>query len=67
MKQNMPNTQDKALSLNKTTIARLPKAQLGAIKGGDGKTIQNNMDIPESCGYACGDCMSTVTRLTISF
>ena len=68
MKQNMRNANDKLLSLNKITIARLPKAQLGTIKGGEAlPTLQNNAEIPESCGYACGDCMSTVTRLTISF
>ena len=54
MKQNKTN--DLTLSLNKTTIARLQKSDLKNIKAGVGFTVQAQID--ESCGYACGDCMS---------
>ncbi len=50
------------LSLKKNTIAHLSSAQTSLIKGGaQQQTTQGG--IPDTCGYACGDCMSTLNSL----
>lgn len=60
MKQNKLKGQ-KSLSLDKTTITKLQKSQMGDVKGGVGTTLMQK-EIGETCGYVCGDCMSVTIR-----
>jgi hypothetical protein len=57
----------KVLSLKKNTIAFLDKKQSNLVKGGGlDRTIRDGGGgIPETCGYACGDCMSTMNHTII--
>lgn len=50
------------LSLKKTTIAILKNANNNAANGG-AQQFGTTGGIPETCGYACGDCMSTLQSL----
>jgi hypothetical protein len=50
------------LSLKKNTIAHLNNAQTTLIRGG-AVQVTGKQGIPETCGYACGDCMSTLNTL----
>jgi len=50
----------RVLSLKKNTVAFLNKAQISHLKGGQKAT---DGGLPQTCGYACGDCMSTLQTL----
>ena len=50
------------LSLNKSTIAKLHNSDMLKINAGYAITTDDSGGLPETCGYACTDCMSTLTR-----
>ena len=60
MKPNKTRLAGPVLSLKKTTVARL-NSTLPAAAGGANRTTAGQ-DIPETCGYACTDCMSLLTK-----
>ncbi len=53
MKPKAQNVKGNLLALKKNTVSRLNNNQAKDINGGN--------YIPETCGYACTDCMSTLT------
>lgn len=61
MKSENRPANGKRLSLKKTTVAKLHKAELRNIKAGQAAQFQldtNITKVRETCGYICGDCKS---------
>jgi hypothetical protein len=53
MKLQTQDVKGNVLALKKSTVSRLNNNQIKDINGGN--------YIPETCGYVCTDCMSTLT------
>lgn len=65
MKPNHTNQPGKIFSLQKSTVMRLSQEQSQLIKGGlaaEELTTTGGGDM-QTCGIACGDCMSTLQTL----
>ncbi len=51
------------LVLKKSTVAHLAGHQAIAVNGGANEVTTKDGGIPETCGYACTDCMSTMNTM----
>lgn len=63
MKPKKLNQPGRIFSLKKSTVMRLNQVQSQLIKGGLAAEEQTTTGDLQTCGIACGDCMSTLQTL----